>query len=114
VKIATKFLGVLPTALRFVRPHAVFTTLLMSTRLTFGTISSLYGLNAGIINRHQFTILLGAVLESAVIPTDVAQRWFAPPLQALNVEEIVEIEDEEFEPSRSQNAMTWTLGSDPA
>ena len=114
VKIATKFLGVLPAALRFVKPHAVFTTLLMSTGLTFGTISSLYGLNAGIINRQQFTILLGAVIGSAVIPTVVAQRWFAPPLQALNAEEIVEIEDEEFEPSRSQNAKTRTLGSDPA
>ena len=114
VKIATKFLGVLPAALRFVRPHAVFTTLLMSTGLTFGTISSLYGLNAGIINRQQFTILLGAVIGSAVIPTVVAQRWFAPPLQALKAEEIVEIEDEEFEPSRSQNAKTRTLGSDPA
>src|SRR5213594_1305547 len=113
VKIATKFLGVLPTALRFVRPHAVFTTLLMSTGLTFGTISSLYGLNAGIINRQQFTILLGAVIGSAVIPTVVAQRWFAPPLQALKAEEIVEIEDEEFEPPRLQNAKTWTPGGDP-
>src|SRR5881409_2447745 len=106
VKIATKFLGVLPAALRFVRPHAVFTTLLMSTGLTFGTISSLYGLNAGIINRQQFTILIGAVIGSAVIPTVVAQRWFAPPLQALKAEEIVEIEDEEFEPPRLQNAKT--------
>ena len=106
VKIATKFLGVLPAALRFVKPHAVFTTLLMSTGLTFGTISSLYGLNAGIINRQQFTILLGAVIGSAVIPTVVAQRWFAPPLQALKAEEIVEIEDEEFEPPRLQNAKT--------
>ena len=106
VKIATKFLGVLPAALRFVKPHAVFTTLLMSTGLTFGTISSLYGLNAGIIDRQQFTILLGAVIGSAVIPTVVAQRWFAPPLQALKAEEIVEIEDEEFEPPRLQNAKT--------
>ena len=114
VKIATKFLGVLPAALRFVRPHAVFTTLLMSTGLTFGTISSLYGLNAGIINRQQFTILLGAVIGSAVIPTVVAQRWFAPPLQALKAEEIVEIEDEEFEPPRPQNPKTQTPGRDPA
>ena len=113
VKIATKFLGVLPAALRFVKPHAVFTTLLMSTGLTFGTISSLYGLNAGIIDRQQFTILLGAVIGSAVIPTVVAQRWFGPPLQALKAEEIVEIEDEEFEPPRLQNAKTWTPGGDP-
>ncbi|MBI4471739.1 MAG: hypothetical protein HY646_03660, partial [Acidobacteria bacterium] len=104
VKIATKFLGVLPAALRFVRPHAVFTTLLMSTGLTFGTISSLYGLNAGIIDRQQFTILLAAVIASAVIPTIVAQRWFAPPLHALKTEEIAEVEDEEFEPPRITSA----------
>lgn len=100
VKIATKFIGVLPAAVRYVRPHAMFTTLLMSTGLTFGTISSLYGLNAGIIDRQQFTILIGAVIGSAVIPTLVAQRWFAPPLQVLTADEVVEIEDEEFEPSR--------------
>lgn len=102
VKIVTKFVGVLPAALQFVRPHAVFTTLLMSTGLTFGTISSLYGLNAGIIDRQQFTILIGAVIGSAIIPTIVAQRWFAPPLHALNAEEIVEVEDEEFEPPRTR------------
>lgn len=110
VKIATKFLGVLPAALRFVRPHAVFTTLLMSTGLTFGTISSLYGLNAGIIDRQQFTILLGAVIGSAIIPTIVAQRWFAPPLHALRTEEIVAVEDEEFEPPRPRDARKPDLG----
>jgi Kef-type K+ transport system membrane component KefB len=100
VKIATKFVGVLPLALHYVRPHAVFTTLLMSTGLTFGTISSLYGLNAGIIDQAQFTTLIAAVIGSAIIPTIVAQRWFAPPLHALTEEEIVEVEDEEFEPRR--------------
>jgi Kef-type K+ transport system membrane component KefB len=98
VKIATKFLGVLPAALRYVRPHAMFTTLLMSTGLTFGTISSLYGLNAGIIDRQQFTILIGAVIGSAIIPTIIAQRWFAPPVHILTAEEIATVEDEEFEP----------------
>jgi Kef-type K+ transport system membrane component KefB len=100
VKIATKFVGVLPLALHYVGPHAVFTTLLMSTGLTFGTISSLYGLNAGIIDQAQFTTLIAAVIGSAIIPTIVAQRWFAPPLHALTEEEIVEVEDEEFEPRR--------------
>src|SRR5256712_5139033 len=103
VKIATKFLGVLPAARRFVRPHAVFTTLLMSTGLTFGTISSLFGLNAGIIDQQQFAILIGAVIGSAIIPTIVAQRWFAPPLHALKAEEIVAVEDEEFEPPRPRH-----------
>ena len=102
VKIATKFAGVLPAALRYVRPHAVFTTLLMSTGLTFGTISSLYGLNAGIIDRQQFTILIGAVIGSAILPTIVAQRWFAPPVHALTPDEIAQVEDEEFEPPRSR------------
>jgi Kef-type K+ transport system membrane component KefB len=97
VKIVTKFAGVLPVALRYVRPHAVFTTLLMSTGLAFGTISSLYGLNAGIIDRAQFTILIGAVIGSAVIPTVIAQWWFAPPVHALTTAEVAEIEDEEFE-----------------
>jgi Kef-type K+ transport system membrane component KefB len=100
VKIATKFAGVLPAALRYVRPHALFTTLLMSTGLTFGTISSLYGLNAGIIDRHQFTILIGAVIGSAILPTIVAQRWFSPPVHALTPDEIAQVENEEFEPPR--------------
>jgi Kef-type K+ transport system membrane component KefB len=100
VKVAAKFAGVLPVALRYVRPHAMFTTLLMSTGLTFGTISSLYGLNAGIIDRRQFTVLLGAVIGSAIIPTIVAQRWFSPPVHALTPEEIARVEDEEFEPPR--------------
>jgi Kef-type K+ transport system membrane component KefB len=100
VKIATKFAGVLPVALRYVRPHAVFTTLLMSTGLTFGTISSLYGLNAGIIDQQQFTVLLGAVIGSAVVPTIIAQRWFSPPMHALSADEIAQLEDEEFEPPR--------------
>jgi Kef-type K+ transport system membrane component KefB len=100
VKILMKFIGVLPAALRYVRPHAVFTTLLMSTGLTFGTISALYGLNAGIISEQQFTVLLGAVIGSAVIPTLVAQRWFAPPVHPLTTAEVEAIEDEEFEPPR--------------
>jgi Kef-type K+ transport system membrane component KefB len=98
VKIAAKFLGVLPVALRYVRPHATFTTLLMSTGLTFGTISSLYGLNAGIIDRGQFTILIGAVIGSAIVPTVIAQRFFAPPIHTLTADEVADIEDEEFEP----------------
>jgi hypothetical protein len=50
----------------------------MSTGLTFGTISSLYGLNAGIINRTQFSLLVTVVVLSAVVPTAIAERWFAP------------------------------------
>jgi Kef-type K+ transport system membrane component KefB len=55
-KMVPKLTGVYPLARRFTAPHAVFTTLLMSTGLTFGTISSLYGLNSGIIDRTQFSL----------------------------------------------------------
>ena len=62
--------------------HATFTTLLMSTGLTFGTISSLYGLNAGIIDRTQFSLLVTVVVLSAIVPTAIAQHWFSPSVEA--------------------------------
>jgi Kef-type K+ transport system membrane component KefB len=77
-KMVPKIGLVLPLARRHVPEHATFTTLLMSTGLTFGTISSLYGLNAGIIDRTQFSLLVTVVVLSAIVPTAIAQRWFAP------------------------------------
>jgi len=77
-KMAPKLGGVYPLARRFTAPHGAFTTLLMSTGLTFGTITSLYGLNAGIIDRTQFSLLIGVVVLSAIVPTAIAQRWFSP------------------------------------
>ena len=79
-KQVTKFVGVYPFARRYVPGDAMFLTLLMSTGLTFGTISSLYGLNAGILTRAQFSVLVTAVVASAVIPTLIAQRWFSPEM----------------------------------
>src|SRR4249919_1686683 len=77
-KMVPKFAGIYPLARRFTRENALFTTLLMSTGLTFGTISSLYGLSAGIIDRTQFSLLIGVVVLSAIIPTSIAQRFFQP------------------------------------
>ncbi|MCA1681208.1 MAG: hypothetical protein LC777_20835, partial [Actinobacteria bacterium] len=77
-----KFGLVLPLARRYVPENATFTTLLMSTGLTFGTISSLYGLSAGIIDKTQFSLLVTVVVLSAIVPTAVAQRWFSPDLEA--------------------------------
>jgi Kef-type K+ transport system membrane component KefB len=77
-KMAPKVGLILPLARRHVPEHATFTTLLMSTGLTFGTISSLYGLNAGIIDRTQFSLLVTVVVLSAIVPTAIAQRWFSP------------------------------------
>ena len=79
-KMLPKIAGVYPLARRTMTGpgEAWFGTLLMSTGLTFGTISSLYGLNAGIIDGTQFSLLLTVVVGSAVIPTIIAQRWFTP------------------------------------
>jgi Kef-type K+ transport system membrane component KefB len=77
-KMVPKLAGVFPLARRFTAPHAVFTTLLMSTGLTFGTISALYGLSAGIIDRTQFSLLVAVVVLSAIVPTVIAQRFYQP------------------------------------
>jgi hypothetical protein len=50
----------------------------MSTGLTFGTITSLYGLSAHIIDRTQFSLLIAVVVLSAIVPTAIAQRFYAP------------------------------------
>lgn len=85
VKMAAKFLGILPLTrvFRFEGRQGMYTTLLMSTGLTFGTISALFGLTNGIIDRHQYTILVTAVIASAVVPTLIAQRWFQPELEPI-------------------------------
>jgi Kef-type K+ transport system membrane component KefB len=77
-KMAPKLAGVYPLARRYTAPHATFTTLLMSTGLTFGTITSLYGLNAHIIDRTQFSLLIAVVVLSAIVPTAIAQRFYQP------------------------------------
>ena len=93
VKMAAKFAGILPLTrtFRFGRREGMYTTLLMSTGLTFGTISALFGLNKGIIDQAQYAILVTAVIGSAVVPTLIAQRWFqpaeAPPEAAAPAEE---------------------------
>jgi len=77
-KMVPKVAFIFPLARRAIPKHATFTTLLMSTGLTFGTISSLYGLNAGIIDQTQFSLLVTVVVLSAVVPTVIAERWFLP------------------------------------
>ncbi len=91
-KMAPKVAFVYPLARRAIPTHATFTTLLMSTGLTFGTISSLYGLTSGIIDETQFSLLVTVVVLSAVVPTAVAERWFLPARR----EEPVPVPAEEY------------------
>ncbi|MEX2253773.1 MAG: cation:proton antiporter [Thermoleophilaceae bacterium] len=77
-KMVPKLGLVFPLARRAEPEHGAFITLLMSTGLTFGTISSLYGLSAGIIDKTQFSLLVTVVVLSAIVPTAIAQKWFSP------------------------------------
>jgi glutathione-regulated potassium-efflux system ancillary protein KefC len=53
-------------------------TLMMSTGLTFGTISALYGLTHEIVTQKQYSFLVATVIASAVVPTLVANAVFLP------------------------------------
>lgn len=80
VKMVTKVVGVYPVSLafHFPRRESAYVTAMMSTGLTFGTISALFGLTNGIINRTQYTMLVTVVILSAVIPTLIGNALFAP------------------------------------
>lgn len=79
-KMVTKGVGVYPAARfsRYKNQDAIYTSLLMSTGLTFGTISALYGLTHKVIDNNQYTYLVAAVVASAVIPTIIANAFYLP------------------------------------
>ncbi len=79
-KSASKIFGLFPVVARFRRERNErwYYTLMMSTGLTFGTISALYGLSHGIVSRQQYSFLVATVIASAVIPTLIASFAFTP------------------------------------
>lgn len=79
-KMLTKFVGVYPLTRVFgsSRPDGLYTTMLMSTGLTFGSISALFGLTHGIVTDAQYSFLIAAVIGSAVVPTLIANAFFLP------------------------------------
>jgi Kef-type K+ transport system membrane component KefB len=85
IKMATKFIGILPLTryFRFEPREGMYTTLLMSTGLTFGSISALFGFTNHIIDQGQYTVLVTAVIGSAVVPTLIAQKWFQPAYRPI-------------------------------
>jgi glutathione-regulated potassium-efflux system ancillary protein KefC len=80
VKVGTKIVGVYPVTKLYGSPNkeAMYTTLLMSTGLTFGTISALFGLSHAIIDQSQYSALVAAVIGSAVVPTVIANAFYLP------------------------------------
>ena len=85
MKMATKYIGVWPlTKVFYMRNReAHYTTLLMATGLTFGTISALFGLQNHIIDQSQYTVLVTVVILSAFVPTLIAQKFFQPPIETM-------------------------------
>jgi Kef-type K+ transport system membrane component KefB len=86
MKMATKFIGVWPLSRVFYMRtrEANYTALLMSTGLTFGTISALFGLQNKIISQEQYSVLVTVVILSAFVPTLIAQKCFQPTLRTMN------------------------------
>jgi Kef-type K+ transport system membrane component KefB len=86
LKMVTKIVGVFPLArLHYMKVReASYTTLLMATGLTFGTISALFGLQNHIIDQRQYTILVTTVILSAFVPTLIAQKFFQPSIDAMH------------------------------
>ena len=86
LKMITKLVGVFPLArMHYMgKREASYTTLLMATGLTFGTISALFGFQNKIIDQRQYTILVSVVILSAFIPTLIAQKFFQPSVEAMH------------------------------
>jgi Kef-type K+ transport system membrane component KefB len=85
LKMAAKFIGVWPSTKMFYMGNreANYTTLLMATGLTFGTISALFGLQHKIIDERQYSILVTVVILSAFVPTLIAQKFFQPTIETM-------------------------------
>jgi glutathione-regulated potassium-efflux system ancillary protein KefC len=80
VELGTKVVSVYPVAKYYGSSpkESMYTTLLMASGLTFGTIASLYGLSHGIINREQYSTLVAAIIATAIVPTMIANTFFLP------------------------------------
>jgi len=97
LKMALKFAGVLPSTQIFKWPlqDGINASLLMSTGLTFGTISALYGLTSNMINQSQYTILLSAVIGSALLPALITQLIYPKHVTSDNIDKSATIGNHE-------------------
>jgi len=85
LKMITKFIGLWPLSRVFwMRSgEATYTALLMSTGLSFGTISALFRLQNKIIGQEQYLVLVTVVILSAFVPTLIAQKFFQPTIRTM-------------------------------
>ena len=94
IEISAKIISVYPVARYFGSPHrdAMYTTLLMASGLTFGTICALFGLSHQIIDEQQYSTLVASIIATAVIPTLIANSYYLPRyhLPKDNIQELSE------------------------
>jgi len=94
IEISAKIISVYPVARYFGSPHrdAMYTTLLMASGLTFGTICALFGLSHQIIDEQQYSTLVASIIATAVIPTLIANSYYLPKhhLPKDNIQELSE------------------------
>jgi Kef-type K+ transport system membrane component KefB len=92
-KMLSKMIPLVPTvrAFNYLGHEGMYYSLMMSTGLTFGTISALFGLTHQIISQTQYSHLVATVIMSAVVPTAIANAYFLPkhllqgPISKTNV-----------------------------
>ena len=93
-EISAKIISVYPVARYFGSPHrdAMYTTLLMASGLTFGTICVLFGLSHKIIDEQQYSTLVASIIATAIIPTLIANSYYLPRnhLPNDNIQELSE------------------------
>ena len=117
IKVGAKVAGVWPTTRLFGMParEANYTTLLMSTGLTFGTISALYGLTNGLIDQAAYTVLVTVVILSAVVPTLVATTFFEPMTTTdLQLEEVEAAEEIDADLRRRPHPVAGSFDPTPS
>lgn len=90
VKMAAKLIPLVPTVryFNYIGHEGFYYSLMMSTGLTFGTISALFGLQHSIISQAQYSFLVATVIGTAIIPTAIANAYFSPRHLLLRAETI--------------------------
>lgn len=73
-----KFIGVYTMSRHQLSKNHMYITMVMSTGLTFGLVAAMYGLNSGIIPSNIYSILTGVLVLSAILPTFIGARFYAP------------------------------------
>lgn len=80
IQTSSKIAGVYFWAKKYLKKAPMYSTLLMTTGLTFGTIAAYFGLDSDMIDVRQYSVLIGVIVVSAVVPTIIAQVFFKPDM----------------------------------